>query len=35
MTFDLLHQGMGKHSMRASCHVAAWNDNFLYSLLTQ
>ena len=25
----------GKHSMRASRHVAAWNEDFLYSLLTE
>ncbi len=25
----------GKYSMRASRHVAAWNEDFLYSLLTE
>lgn len=35
MASNLLRRGKGKHSMRASRHVAAWNENFLYSLLTQ
>ena len=32
---NLLRRGKGKNSMRASRHVAAWNEDFLYSLLTQ
>ena len=35
MASNLLRRGKGKHSMRASRHVAAWNEDFLYSLLTQ
>ena len=35
MASNLLRQGKGKHSMRASRHVAAWNEDFLYSLLTE
>ena len=31
---NLLRRGKGKHSMRASRHLAAWNEDFLYSLLT-
>ena len=32
---DALRRGQGKHSMRASRHITAWNEDFLYSLLTQ
>ena len=35
MASNLLRRGKGKHSMRASRHVAAWNEDFLYSLLTE
>ena len=35
MASNLLRRGKGKHSMRASRHVAAWNEDFLYSLLTK
>jgi predicted transposase YbfD/YdcC len=35
MASNVLRRGKGKHSMRASRHVAAWNEDFLYSLLTQ
>jgi predicted transposase YbfD/YdcC len=35
MASNLLRRGKGKHSMRASRHIAAWNEDFLYSLLTQ
>ena len=35
MASNLLRRGKGKHSMRASRHLAAWNEDFLYSLLTQ
>ena len=34
MASNLLRRGKGKHSMRASRHIAAWNEDFLYSLLT-
>ena len=34
MASNLLRRGKGKHSMRASRHLAAWNEDFLYSLLT-
>ena len=34
MASNVLRRGKGKHSMRASRHVAAWNEDFLYSLLT-
>ncbi len=32
---NLLRRGKGKHSMRSSRHLAAWNEDFLYSLLTK
>ena len=35
MASNLLRRGKGKHSMRSSRHVAAWNEDFLYSLLTK
>ena len=35
MASNLLRRGKGKHSMRASRHIAAWNEDFFYSLLTQ
>ena len=35
MASNLLRRGKGKHSMRASRHLAAWNEDFLYSLLAQ
>lgn len=35
MASNVLRRGKGKHSMRASRHVAAWNEDFLYSLLTE
>ena len=31
---NLPRRGKGKHSMRASRHIPAWNEDFLYSLLT-
>jgi predicted transposase YbfD/YdcC len=34
MASNLLRRGKGKHSMRSSRHLAAWNEEFLYSLLT-
>ena len=33
-TCNLLRRGKGKHSMRASRHIAGWDEDFLYSLLT-
>ena len=33
MASNLLRRGKGKHSMRASRHIAAWNEDFRYSLL--
>ena len=35
MASNVLRRGKGKHSVQASRHVAAWNEDFLYSLLTQ
>ena len=37
MASNLLRRGKGKYkySMRSSRHVAAWNEDFLYSLLTK
>ena len=35
MASNMLRRGKGKYSMRASRHVAAWNEDFLYSLLTE
>ena len=35
MASNLLRRGKGNNSMRASRHVAAWNEDFLYSLLTK
>ena len=35
MARNLLGRGKGKHSMRASRYLTAWNEDFLYSLLTQ
>lgn len=35
MASNVLRRGKGRHSMRASGHVAAWNEDFLYSLLAQ
>ena len=35
MASNLLRRGKGKYSMRSSRHVAAWNEDFLYSLLTE
>ena len=35
MASNLLRRGKGKHSMRGSRHIAAWNEDFLYSLITQ
>ena len=35
MASNLLRRGKGKSSMRASRHGAAWNEDFLYSLLTK
>ena len=34
MASNLLRRGKGKHSMRASRHIAGWDEDFLYSLLT-
>lgn len=34
MASNLLRRGKGKHSMRSSRHIAAWNEDFLFSLLT-
>jgi len=34
MASNLLRRGKGKHSMRASRHIAAWDEDFLYSMLT-
>ncbi len=35
MASNLLRRGKGRHSMRSSRHLAAWNEDFLYSLLTK
>ena len=35
MASNLLRRGKGKHSMRASRHIAGWDEDFLYSLLTR
>ena len=34
MASNLLRRGKGKHSRRASRHIAGWDEDFLYSLLT-
>ena len=34
MASNLLRRGKGKHSMHASRHIAGWDEDFLYSLLT-
>ena len=33
MATNLLRRGKGKHSIRSSRHLTAWNEEFLYSLL--
>ena len=34
MASNLLRRGKGKHSMRSSRRIAAWDEDFLYALLT-
>ena len=34
MASNLLRRGKGRHSMRSSRHIAGWNEDFLYALLT-